>query len=634
MLWKSVNMLLFISCSYQGIAQCTSGDCQNGFGSMTMDDGASYTGQFKDGKRHGFGTLRIASGAMYVGEFINEQMWGIGVIYGNDGKYLQSGLYNDNKKVVDWPEQVVRALVVARANMREVPATNKCVEGDCQNGFGVRVDSDGNSYGGNFRNGLYQGWGHLKVKGGAEYIGFFENDAMSGTGIVYGNSGEMLRSGTWANNALITTLPETEVLQKVTPTNDYLTYTPAPQQAEVNTLKSTPPSESKNLNARIKEYVDKQLSEWEVKGEFEKSDAYLARVNAKTKSEQAEKFRAEAIQNIGKESVNWREPAAKYDADKELFTVTFANKYPVYVKVPLDKAKSFADNIRNIDFRNPSFIVSQNELVLTSVEAINYEDYYKGFNTLKEAIAYIIRTKAENEKDKAVANATDYKNKIALVIGNSSYQNAPLKNPMNDAIAFSNELRALGFEVLNYNNVSRKTFREAIHEFGDKLRENKGIGLFYYAGHGLQSEGVNYLVPVDAIIEKDYDIQDECIRADFVLRMMETNANPMNIIILDACRNNPFTRSSRSVGQGLAQPERAPSGSIIAFATAPGKTASDGDTSNGLYTQELIKAMKKPGLSIEQIFKEVRINVAKLSNDQQVPWENSSLMGDFYFRKN
>jgi uncharacterized caspase-like protein len=109
----------------------------------------------------------------------------------------------------------------------------------------------------------------------------------------------------------------------------------------------------------------------------------------------------------------------------------------------------------------------------------------------------------------------------------------------------------------------------------------------------------------------------------------------MNIIILDACRNNPYVKSSsRSMGQGLAQPESAPSGSIIAFATAPGKTASDGVGANGLYTQELIKAMRKPGLSIEQIFKEVRINVSKLSSDKQVPWENSSLMGDFFFRKN
>jgi uncharacterized caspase-like protein len=106
----------------------------------------------------------------------------------------------------------------------------------------------------------------------------------------------------------------------------------------------------------------------------------------------------------------------------------------------------------------------------------------------------------------------------------------------------------------------------------------------------------------------------------------------MNIVILDACRNNPYG-SKRGIGAGgLAQPDNAPKGSIIAFATAPGKTASDGDGINGLYTQELIKALRKPGLSVEQIFKEVRVNVIKTSNNQQTPWENSSLLGDFYFR--
>ncbi len=106
----------------------------------------------------------------------------------------------------------------------------------------------------------------------------------------------------------------------------------------------------------------------------------------------------------------------------------------------------------------------------------------------------------------------------------------------------------------------------------------------------------------------------------------------MNVVILDACRNNPFASAYRSVNRGLAQPQAAPTGSIIAFATAPGKTASDGEGNNGLYTQELIKAMQKPGLTLESIFKEVRINVSKLSDGDQIPWENSSLMGDFYFR--
>ena len=232
------------------------------------------------------------------------------------------------------------------------------------------------------------------------------------------------------------------------------------------------------------------------------------------------------------------------------------------------------------------------------------------------------------------SKAAAYEKKYALVIGNSKYTSAPLKNPANDARAMSAELQRLGFEVQGYTDLTRKEMRSAIHDFGDKIRASKGIGLFYYAGHGLQAKGINYLVPVDANIEREYDIEDECIKADIVLRMMEMYDNPMNIIILDACRNNPCARSFRSVDLGLAQPESAPTGSIIAFATAPGKTASDGDGENGLYTQELIKAMRQKGLSIEQVFKKVRINVLKLSDEKQSPWENSSLTGDFYFNPN
>ena len=225
-------------------------------------------------------------------------------------------------------------------------------------------------------------------------------------------------------------------------------------------------------------------------------------------------------------------------------------------------------------------------------------------------------------------------NRIALVIGNSAYQTTPLRNPSNDAREITKVLQTLGFDVLSYIDATRSQMRRAIVEFGDKLAQTNGVGLFFYAGHGLQSDGVNYLVPVDAEITRAFEIEDECIRADRVLRMMSTYQNPLNIIILDACRNNPYSRSFRSLERGLAQPQAAATGSIVAFATAPGMTASDGDGNNGLYTQELIKAMQKEGLTIEEVFKEVRINVSRISGGKQIPWENSSLMGDFYFIKN
>jgi len=226
-----------------------------------------------------------------------------------------------------------------------------------------------------------------------------------------------------------------------------------------------------------------------------------------------------------------------------------------------------------------------------------------------------------------------YKNKYALVIGNSRYSTAPLKNPENDAEAMTRTLKSLGFEVDGYVNLDRRGMRDAVRQFGDKIAKEKGVALFYYAGHGLQSDGANYLIPVDADIQKEYDIQDECVRSDMVLRMLELYENPMNIVILDACRNNPYSRGFRSAERGLAQPSAAPTGSIIAFATAPGRTASDGDGTNGLYTQELIQAMKIPGLTIEEVFKRVRISVLEKSGDEQSPWENSSLTGDFYFMR-
>ena len=231
----------------------------------------------------------------------------------------------------------------------------------------------------------------------------------------------------------------------------------------------------------------------------------------------------------------------------------------------------------------------------------------------------------------SVAVNDDNQKRTALVIGNANYNKAPLRNPVNDALAISSQLKLMGFEVFTYTDVSQAEMKNAIRKFGDALNKNSGVGLFYYAGHGVQSSGKNYLIPVDANIERDYDIEDQGVDSGLVLRMMELYKNPLNIIVLDACRNNPYSRGFRSVEEGLAPVYIAPTGSIISFATAPGKTASDGDGKNGLYTQELIKAMQQPNKNLEEVFKAVRINVAKLSNSEQIPWTNSSLMGEFYF---
>ena len=220
--------------------------------------------------------------------------------------------------------------------------------------------------------------------------------------------------------------------------------------------------------------------------------------------------------------------------------------------------------------------------------------------------------------------------RTALVIGNGAYTNAPpLKNPPNDARDMAATLRALGFEVTSGINVNQRELKRLIREFGQKLKTG-GSGLFYYAGHGVQSKGRNYLIPVEADIKSEADVEDGAVDVNLVLNYMDDAQNGLNIVILDACRNNPFARSFRSASSGLAQVD-APTGTLIAYATAPGRVASDGTARNGLYTAELLRQMRETGLGIEGVFKRVRANVQRQTNGQQVPWESSSLVGDFYF---
>jgi Caspase domain/Carbohydrate binding domain len=222
--------------------------------------------------------------------------------------------------------------------------------------------------------------------------------------------------------------------------------------------------------------------------------------------------------------------------------------------------------------------------------------------------------------------------RLALVIGNSSYTNAPpLKNPANDASDMATALSGLGFSVEHGVNLTQRQMKSMIRAFGQKLKDG-GQGLFYYAGHGVQLNGRNYLIPIDADIQSEADVEDQGVDAALMLRLMDEAGNGLNVVILDACRNNPFARSFRSSSNGLAQMD-APGGTLIAYATAPGSVASDGNARNGLYTQELLRFMRAPGLEVEDVFKQVRISVRNLTQGKQTPWESSSLVGDFYFSR-
>jgi WD40 repeat protein len=226
---------------------------------------------------------------------------------------------------------------------------------------------------------------------------------------------------------------------------------------------------------------------------------------------------------------------------------------------------------------------------------------------------------------------TSLRKRLALVIGNGNYVGSSLANPENDARGIKIVLEQAGFEVIKYENLNQSQMKKAMDEFGEKLK-NYEIGLFFYAGHGLQSKGYNYLIPVDASLRSEEQVEYDCVSADRVLALMEASGAKVNIIILDACRNNPFERSwTRAVsGKGLAF-MNAPAGTVIAYATAPGNTASDGGGNNGLYTSAILETIKIPDITILQMFQKVRAIVSQKSNKQQIPWESTSLTGDFYF---
>ena len=220
--------------------------------------------------------------------------------------------------------------------------------------------------------------------------------------------------------------------------------------------------------------------------------------------------------------------------------------------------------------------------------------------------------------------------RVALVIGNDAYPAAPLRNPLNDARAIAKTLNQLGFQVLLRTNLNQKSMMEALRDFGNRLKEGD-VALFYYSGHAVQIKSRNFLIPVDADIRSEDEVPYSSFDVSQVLDKLEYARSRVNVVILDACRNNPFIRSFRSAQVGLAQME-APSGTLIAFTTAPGSVARDGDGEYGTFTRHLLAQLPTPGLPIEVMFRRVREGVRAETENRQTPWEQSSLTGDFFFR--
>lgn len=232
------------------------------------------------------------------------------------------------------------------------------------------------------------------------------------------------------------------------------------------------------------------------------------------------------------------------------------------------------------------------------------------------------------------ATAAQAETRLALVIGNSAYPTGPLPNPTRDAVLMAEALTDVGFKVALLQDQNNVEMYRAVVQFGRDLRTAgpEAIGLFFYAGHAVQADGQNYLIPIDANIHDELDLHPQSLSTEVLMASLRKAGNQTNIVILDACRDNPFAvAGSSNISSGLAK-IGAPSGTMLAYSTEPGKTATDGEGNNSPYTHALARAIRLPNVAIEQTFKQVRNDVMERSSNTQIPWESTSLTNDFYFR--
>jgi len=588
-------LIVFLFSAMDAQSQCVSGDCENGFGTWEWPNGTIYKGEFKNKARNGYGYYLFENGDVYVGEWQNNERHGYGVYYfsNHNSHKRYSGEWRAGQRsgmgILHYNDAKIspRFGVWNDGEFKHKYNDLGCIEGDCYKGFGVYVWDDGARYEGNFVQGKRNGEGVYYYAKGSKYIGTQENDRRHGWGTYYYSSGSKY-VGEWVyetKEGRGTFYSKGQIAEKCI----YVAGKCSKPQTDNPTDKTPPmitivhPEVIALRNGGPRVVVRQQMITVEGKAK-DKSGIKEVRTSG----------------SISKLSL----------IDKQ--TTQFEGK----VSLAVGQNRFWVEATDNAGNK----VKEEFEIIYKPTVTVAVIDDGTGSNTTKNPV--IPEPEPISEK------------RTALVIGNASYSGVPsLRNPKNDAIAMAAQLQNLDFEVELITNASEKEMIIAIREFGERLKVNKGVGLFYYAGHGLQLNGENYLVPIDAEINKSSDIELESVRLKRALNELEFADNRMNIVILDACRDNPYPAEVRSVsGPGLDQTS-APKGTYIAYSTSPGKAASDGSGEHGLYTEMLLRALQESkGQKLEDVFKTVRKYVLDSSEGLQNPWENSSIIGDFYFK--
>ena len=658
-------------------------DLRHGYGVLTFNSDSEFdkfSGQWLNDKVSGYGTLLYKSGQKYIGDFKENMFDGQGTMYYTDGR-IESGKWVQDK-------------FVGATNISNT--TTGCISGNCESGYGIYVFSSGEKYEGFWDKGMRNGQGTNIWADGAKYSGEWKDDVMHGTGTYNyepnskydyykGNyvMGEMTGQGTfvyksgkkyigsfqkglfhgegtmyytdgrveagiWENDKYVGKSKNNYGCISGNCQDGYGTYTFENGAKYVGNFSNGMFNGQgtyyfENSDKYMGNYKDnkrhgqgtyiwysgdKYVGEWQNDAYSGIGTMYYANGTSKSGIWKNNEYVGAAEEKGTKPSINWLSP--EYFNSSSVVD-NYKVKLCIESNTPIKNTQIFVNNVPQMDEQTRGYNVVSSSCDYTIERTIKLQ---KGENKLKVVVENQYgKTSSEIRTIIYETSSGEKQSRIALVMGNSNYTTAPLRNPVNDANAIAGKLKALGFEVMLVTDGSQNEMKKAFRDFGEKLAKSKGVGMFFYAGHGIQINGENYLVPVDARIEKEQDVELESVNLKRILGEMDYAGNALNIIVLDACRNNPFARSFRSSGSNGLASTNAPFGTFIAYATAPGSVAADGSGSNGLYTQELLKALDKKGLTLENVFKEVRRNVYKLSQGKQVPWDNSSIWNDFYFNK-
>lgn len=674
---SGIFLFLFLFYSASSSSQtCISGNCSSGFGKFQYANGDLYEGEFYDDKREGFGVYKWKTGEKFIGESLGDIFNGFGVMTFADGtKYtgdFKDGEFDGEGEKVFSNGIIQKGLFgkgkyLGKISYYKKPVgTTGCLNGDCENGYGMHYSQsnnrffgyftngkrdkfgayfweDGTRWVGQFSDGLLTGYGTYFFITGEKYVGYFIDSKRNGWGINYDPETGNKKIGFWEENKLVT--PKKELLKDGSSgcisgdcKNGFGKYVYNNGYFEGN-FKNGYRNGFGKYYFDIGDFYVGNFTDNKFNGKgtyyYTNGERYDGEWKDQRYYGKGELFHFDGLPELG-----------YWNMGKFLGPDEKPSGYDTWVKTNYNNTEPVAVNNNKPSTNNPTVTnkPTSNPPVTNNKPSTNTQGTNKPSNSnvagnnkppVNTNNSPTTNNTTVNTYNTAGLKTTNFKKKLALVIGNQGYKfTTPLRNPINDAHSMTKVLRQCGFEVIEVIDGSAAEMKAAIRDFGGRII-GLDVAMFYYSGHGMQVDNSNYIIPVDFKLISKADVRDDCPNISHVLDRMGRAGTKLNIIILDACRNNPFDRGSfgeNDPGEGLA-PILAPNNTVISYATQPGAVASDGVAgTNGLYTGSLIKYILLPNTQIENVFKLTITEVKEKSSNKQRPWLNSDFGDLFYFK--